>query len=304
MQKVLIEGRSHNLPLLITLHGGPGTPVPFSVGCRGLFPMFTDEFIMVYWDQLGCGINNYPIDAHFSIDDFVQMTVDLIDEVKKLFPCNRLYIFATSWGSILRAKVAMKREKMIDGVVACGQIIKEVFFNQEVYSALENTSISKKKQMDIQNTNLEQITSRQLQQMSSYLKKYTDAYLNRNGPKASIQPIIWGLFTSPDYRIKDFKAIIKNGYHNNITLWKEIFKLDLSNVLVQIKIPYVILQGNTDMIASTYKVKELVDCAKNSHLRYQIVDHTGHIPGKKMMDCVLESLCNLKNIEGENIKNE
>ena len=29
-QKVLIEGKNEDLPVVITLHGGPGTPVPFS----------------------------------------------------------------------------------------------------------------------------------------------------------------------------------------------------------------------------------------------------------------------------------
>lgn len=28
-QKVLIEGKSKNNPIVITLHGGPGTPIPF-----------------------------------------------------------------------------------------------------------------------------------------------------------------------------------------------------------------------------------------------------------------------------------
>lgn len=32
-QKVLVEGRSRELPVVICLHGGPGTPIPFSVGC-------------------------------------------------------------------------------------------------------------------------------------------------------------------------------------------------------------------------------------------------------------------------------
>lgn len=35
-QKVLIEGKSKDNPIVITLHGGQGTPIPFSVGCRGL----------------------------------------------------------------------------------------------------------------------------------------------------------------------------------------------------------------------------------------------------------------------------
>ena len=56
VQKIAIEGKSKNLPVVIALHGGPGSPVPFSVGCRGLFPEWTDKAVMVFWDQLGCGI--------------------------------------------------------------------------------------------------------------------------------------------------------------------------------------------------------------------------------------------------------
>lgn len=52
-QKVLMEGKEESLPIVITLHGGPGTPIPFSAGCRGLFPEFTNQFIMAYWDPLG-----------------------------------------------------------------------------------------------------------------------------------------------------------------------------------------------------------------------------------------------------------
>ena len=57
-QKVLIEGKTKDLPVVITLHGGPGSPIPFCVGARGLFPEFTDKCILVSWDQYGCGINN------------------------------------------------------------------------------------------------------------------------------------------------------------------------------------------------------------------------------------------------------
>ena len=51
-QKILIDGRKRANPIVIFLHGGPGSPIPFSVGCRGLFPEITDQVTMVYWDQL------------------------------------------------------------------------------------------------------------------------------------------------------------------------------------------------------------------------------------------------------------
>lgn len=97
-QKVLIEGKNKNNPIVIFLHGGPGTPIPFSAGCRGLFPELTEKFIMVYWDQLGCGINNYHIDDSFSIDSYVKMKLDLIRIIKKEYKDNSINIFAVSWG--------------------------------------------------------------------------------------------------------------------------------------------------------------------------------------------------------------
>ncbi len=42
-----------------------------------MFPEITDPFILVYWDQLGCGMNDYPIDDTFSVDSYTKMTVDL-----------------------------------------------------------------------------------------------------------------------------------------------------------------------------------------------------------------------------------
>ena len=35
-QKILVEGKRRELPIVITLHGGPGTSIPFSVFCSYL----------------------------------------------------------------------------------------------------------------------------------------------------------------------------------------------------------------------------------------------------------------------------
>lgn len=289
-QKVLIEGKSKELPVVITLHGGPGTPIPFSVGCRGMFPSFTDNFIMVYWDQLGCGINNYKIDDSFHIKTFVEMTSDLLSEVKKLFPNNKKYIFSTSWGSVLSALVSELKPKEISGIVVCGQIIKNIFFNDEVMKALENSDIPKKKLDVIKKTNSENATSKDLQLISSSLIKYTDAYNNKYGKKSPMSSVIIGLLTSPDYKFKDLKAVMVNGYKGNNSIWNELLKIDLTDILYRVNIPYVILQGDTDIVTSTQKVKELVDRADNHNLKYYVVKNTGHLPGVDMMDKVFEEL--------------
>lgn len=292
-QKVLIEGKRRDLPVVLTLHGGPGTPIPFSVGCRGLFPEFTDKFLMVYWDQLGCGINNYKIDEQFHIDNFVDMGIDLLDELKRMFPQNKMMIFATSWGSILSAKIAEKRNDMLDGVVVSGQIIREVIFNQEVFDVLEASRVSRKKLEEVKNMDAVNVSTKQLQVISTCLRKYTNAYINKMGEKAPMGAIIRGLLTSPDYNIRDFKAIMINGYLDNTSLWKEILQLDLSDILINMNLPYVIIQGDTDIVASTETVKRVIEKANNSKLKCQIVKNSGHLPGKVMMQTVFQSLCDL-----------
>ncbi|MEE1027492.1 MAG: alpha/beta fold hydrolase [Agathobacter sp.] len=292
-QKVLIEGKSKDNPIVITLHGGPGTPIPFSVGCRGLFPVFTDEFIMVYWDQLGCGINNYVIDDSFSIDTFVQMTEELIENIKVKFPNNKIIIFSTSWGSILSAKLLEKNPYVVDSVVASGQIIKDVFICDEVRDTLAQTTIPAKKIERIKSITVDNFKGKDLQLISSALRKYTNAYQNKVGEKAPMGNIIKGLLTSPDYKLKDFKAIMVNGYMKNTSLWKEIIQIDLTEQLRNVKIPYMVLQGDTDIVASTKLVKELVSDSNNTNLDCKVIANTGHMPGVEMMDALLSVLKNV-----------
>ncbi len=292
-QKVLVEGKTDDLPVIITLHGGPGTPVPFSVGCRGMFPEFTDRFIMVYWDQLGCGINNREIDDSFSVSSFVQMTKDLIDKVTDLFPDNKKYIFATSWGSILSAGLLEQFPHIVDGVVVSGQIVKNVFFNDEVMEELRRSPIPKKKMARIEKVTPDNYTSDDMQLISGSLQKYTDGYNNKRGGKPPLGKIIMGLMTSPDYKFSDFKAVMINGYQKNTSLWKEILKTDLTPILGKVEVPYIILQGETDIVASTRTVEELVSSSNNPNLECVVVKNTGHFPGTEMMEELLSRLVSL-----------
>ncbi len=222
-QKVLIEGYKADLPVVIFLHGGPGSPVPFSVGCRGLFPEWSEKAVMVFWDQLGCGINDYPLDDTFTIDSFVKMTVDLITEIKSLFPENKIYLFGVSWGSILALKAATLCPEKLSGVLTYGQVLKNLFFNEEVKSAFSTAPKKAREQAakifaDGINCDYETLDIN-LKTLYKLLNKYTNAYNNKNAKPAPIGKIVLGLINSPDYTLKDVKAVMKNGYAGNTTLW-------------------------------------------------------------------------------------
>lgn len=290
LQKVLIEGKTKDLPVVISLHGGPGSPIPLSVGCRGLFPEFTDRAIMVYWDQLGCGINNCVIADKYDINSYVEMTVDLVKEVKKLFPNNKMILFGISWGSVLALKTVKKIPELVDAVVTWGQVIKNLFFNQEVLETLEKSDLPTKKMKKVKVILTNGPSENGLQFLTGCIRKYTNGYQNKEGSQAPVGEVIKGLLTSPDYTLKDFKAIMINGTAKSTLLWPQLLAIDLTKELATVEKPYYILQGDTDIVTNTGLLMEVVDGADNSFLHYEVVEKSGHIPGTEGMDAILERI--------------
>ncbi|HEX2938524.1 MAG TPA: alpha/beta hydrolase [Ruminiclostridium sp.] len=287
-QKVLLDGKYGTNPILIFLHGGPGAPIPFSEGCRGMLPQFTDRCIMVYWDQLGCGINNHVIDDSFTIDRFVDMTVDLIKAVKNDFPNNPVNLFAVSWGSVLAAKAAARVPELLNRVMVYGQVLKNLTFNQEVYDELKRSGLSSKKQKLMDDMFKKDVhTMEELKQAAVWIRKYTEGYQSKSGGKVPLGTIIHGLLTSPDYSVRDFKAIIVNGYAKNKSLLSEMMKVDLSEELSNVRIPYLILQGSTDIVTSTKTISQFVAESQNKNLVFRRIENSGHMPSSNGIEKIL-----------------
>ena len=231
-QKVLLEGRHRTAPLLVFLHGGPGSPVPFSAGCRGMFPEITGRFIVVYWDQLGCGINDRIIDDSFSIGSYVNMTIELIKMLKADFPEQPINLFGISWGSVLAAKAALQVPELIHRVVTYGQVLKKLFFNDEVFGALEGLAIPQRVRQQLCGLRAQkEYSPDNVKSMAAWIRKYTEGYQAKAGGKTPLGKILFGLLTSPDYSFKDFKAITVNGTMKNNSLIKELIAVDLNDTL-------------------------------------------------------------------------
>jgi pimeloyl-ACP methyl ester carboxylesterase len=121
-QWVEVRGADIANPVLIALHGGPGTPeTPL---LRHYNSAMETAFTIVYWDQRGAGRSfSRAIPAGtMTIDRFVADLDALVDHVCARLGTRRVAIFGHSWGSMLGTLYAARYPDKVSAYIGTGQI--------------------------------------------------------------------------------------------------------------------------------------------------------------------------------------
>jgi pimeloyl-ACP methyl ester carboxylesterase len=122
-QWILLRGMDITKPVILFLHGGPGT----SNMC--LLRKYTDEleqhFIVVTWDQRGAGKSYKAINPHSSmtIDRFVLDTGELTQLLCHRFDRQKIFLVGHSWGSLIGIFSIQKYPDLYHAYIGIGQIV-------------------------------------------------------------------------------------------------------------------------------------------------------------------------------------
>lgn len=186
---------------------------------------------------------------------------------------EKRYLLAMSWGSVLAARVAQKKVAPVDGVLVYGQVLCRLMQTEgSVWAVLQSKAPRRVKEHVREMVEAQDFSAKNNMKMSRYVRKYTEGYTNRREPKAPMGEMIKGILTSPDYRFHDFLAIVINGYMKNTSLIDELARIDLREALAGVRIPYRILQGDTDVVTDTDLMKQF------SKIPYDSLSHTEFLP--------------------------
>lgn len=121
-QSVIIRGEDRNSPVLLLIHGGPGsaeTPL-----FRHYNAALEKDFIVVYWDQRACGKSYTRRDAEapLSVQMFVQDCCDLAQYLKEYLGKEKIYLLAHSWGTLIGLLAAYQHPELFYAYVGTGQV--------------------------------------------------------------------------------------------------------------------------------------------------------------------------------------
>ena len=121
-QWISIYGQDRNNPVLLYLHGGPGSAT--SLFDFAFTRKWSDVYTVVTWDQRGCGKSfdkSHPetITADIMMSDGKVMTEFLRDYLH----VDKITLLGHSWGSYLGANLALAYPEYYEAFIGTGQFI-------------------------------------------------------------------------------------------------------------------------------------------------------------------------------------
>ncbi|MEU8248840.1 alpha/beta hydrolase [Nonomuraea sp. NPDC048916] len=121
-QWVTMRGRDRQNPVLLILHGGPGSSyIPFN-------PWLTEwekHFTIVQWDQPGAGKtfqrNGRTDPVGLSLSRLTTDGIELTDQLRDLFGCRKVIVLGSSVGSLIGSQMVRRRPDLFDAYVGVNQ---------------------------------------------------------------------------------------------------------------------------------------------------------------------------------------
>jgi pimeloyl-ACP methyl ester carboxylesterase len=122
-QWISIRSINTDNPIILFLHGGPGTAQIFF--SRKSQRLLEEDFIVVNWDQRGAGKSFYKKlkKEDMTIEQFIADCEELIEYLLNRFNQRKLFLVGHSWGSVLGIKIAYKKPDKLWAYIGIGQVV-------------------------------------------------------------------------------------------------------------------------------------------------------------------------------------
>lgn len=217
-QHIVFEGADPSKPICLFIHGGPGSPFPFGVSSRSLFPNITENCLAVYFDQRGSGKSyNKNIDKKsMNIEQFISDANEVVDYVRNKMDQDKIYLVGNSFGTIVGTELAYRYSDKFHAYIGLGQITNIIEGQKHAYDWLktEATKKSDGKTLAILTEIGEPpyFYGKQEGKFGDLLNQYPGYnYYDDKTEKASVLGLIKGAFISPDYTLSDIYKVLLSG---------------------------------------------------------------------------------------------
>lgn len=257
-QYLYIRGQNQDNPIILFLHGGPGSPMtPIIYGYQGLLE---DEYTIVNWDQRNSGKTYYLNDKELvyntlSMERMVEDVREITSYLSNRFGQEKVVIMGHSWGSVLGTEFIKQYPELISSYIGVGQVINSVEGDTFAYNATKDAAKESGNIEDAQT--LENLNGYLLTDEDFSVKSFStfrglmSKYLNPI-PDRTTQMIIF----SPYHSLKDISYFLKNTFELQKPLMDYLsYDFDARDLGNEYEVPIYYILGEHDWV-TPYKIAQ------------------------------------------------
>ncbi|MDI9412830.1 MAG: alpha/beta hydrolase [Bacillota bacterium] len=301
IEQYILHGEEKNdLPVLLFLHGGPGSaqsPLAYL-----LEETWGKIFSVVHWDQRGAGKtltrnpDNYP-----TIDSMLDDLYQVIQYLKKYYNQEKIILLGHSWGSVLGTTFIRKYPDDIAYYIGVGQVI----------SMRENEQVGYEKLRELAAKAQDKSTLKKLERIGQYpgeklamdpifmkkcskIRKLQGKY--NLALKINLSFFIM-ILRSPIARFSDLKSY-KHAFKANKNILENFLGgFDLNQEAANYKIPVYFILGDNDWQTPYTLAKDYFSKIDAPNKQVFLIPNAGHLTMIDQPELFTEALQQIANLD-------
>lgn len=293
-QWILIRGWERSNPVLLHLHGGPGSA---DIAIARFFDTeLVKHFVVVHWDQRGAGKSYSPDIPRESMtrEQFVSDIRDLTDMLRKRFNVPKIYLVGHSWGSEIGALAVARYPELFYAYVGVGQVVEDSQQERISYEFV----LDKARETGNQEAlgELQEIGQPPYDDVSELLiqRKWLERFggVSRSD-KTEFRALIRMGLSSPDYTLFDAIRFFRGQSFSSACLWEESQNTNLFEQVPRIEVPVYFFTGRYDYnspFEETERYYKALDAPQGKHLIW--FENAAHMLPYEVPDEYADALVN------------
>ena len=249
-QWILIRSRDVDNPIVLFLHGGPGTSQLTSN--RRNTQDLEQFFTVVNWDQRGAGKSYAAIHdlSKMTIEQFVEDARELTQHLLQRFGKLQLVLVGHSWGSVIGALTVSRYPELFSSYVGIGQVVDPKEGERVSYE----WTLDQARQRGDQKAIDALVRIGPPPYAGDWQKKVLTErrYVGRFGGEihgnryGAFGLVLRGLLFSREYTLRDRINFFRGILGSMRLLWPQLLEIDLSASTPRLNVPVFFVEGRHD----------------------------------------------------------
>jgi pimeloyl-ACP methyl ester carboxylesterase len=283
-QYIIIRGVDKTKPIMLFLHGGPGSPEVAFI--KHYNRDIENDFVMVYWEQRGSGksySNDIPPES-MNLDQMISDTRELSDYLVNRFNREKIFLMGHSWGSFLGILSAYHHPELYHAFFGIGQVChqfkgEKISYNWALEQAVERNDTKAIKTLKTLN----------FPDSNDSIDKWLDylfmerRFLNRYGGGTTREitgmgPLIKLVFNSGIYTLNEKLNFMNSNMFSLKNLWIDVINTNLYNEIDSMRIPTYLFHGIYDYTTPYPLARDFYNQLKAPQKDFFSFENSAHSP--------------------------